>query len=101
MEVLRRTLVMDVSGFVRLLKHPAMNGADCWYSAPAEYEVLRPHMFAKHSEAPSFLNGLVPDKFSANAAVISGCTAHPPWIVQAVIEHGAQVIRAPISTEEL
>jgi hypothetical protein len=54
---------MDVPGFVRLLKHPAMNGADCWYSAPAEYEVLRLHMFAKHSETPSFINGLIPDKF--------------------------------------
>jgi hypothetical protein len=90
MEVLRRTLVMDVPGFVRLLKRQTMSGADCWNSVPAEREELTPHMIAKHSEIIVLSNDFLPQKFSAIAPVIGVCATQLQWIVQTVLKHGAK-----------
>jgi hypothetical protein len=90
MEVLRRTLVMDVPGFVRLLKRHTMSGADCWNSVPAEREELTPHMIAKHSEIIVLSDDFLPQKFSAIAPVISVCATQLQWIAQTDLKHGAK-----------
>jgi hypothetical protein len=67
-----------------------MNGADCWNSVAAEYEVLKSPIIAKHSEIITFSNDVLPYKFSAIAPVISVCATQLRWIAQTVVKQGAQ-----------